>query len=261
VNQRKIRIRKKFSKAAGTYDQYAVVQERMACSLVDKLTRNQEKRKKILEIGCGSGNYTRLLQKRFPDSRITVIDFSESMIEHAGQKIKESSNINFICTDAEKYLENSLEYFELITSNATFQWFEDFGKAGAGVARILEPRGQFIGTVFGPETLFELGAGISTQLDSEFILPSARFPTMQMLKDSLGKVFSKVHIEEFKEITVYRSFKELLGHLSKTGVGGGQRKKPFVFTRNKLARLDSWFEQNYGRCQGTYHYFLVNCSK
>lgn len=41
----------------------------------------------ILELGCGTGNLTRQLHERWPQSPITVVDFSPEMLEITSQKL------------------------------------------------------------------------------------------------------------------------------------------------------------------------------
>lgn len=44
---------------------------------------------KILELGCGPGNVTKYLVKRFPDSRIIAVDLAPKMIEIAQKQLPE----------------------------------------------------------------------------------------------------------------------------------------------------------------------------
>ncbi|MFH1077484.1 MAG: methyltransferase domain-containing protein [Pseudomonadota bacterium] len=80
----KDRIRLAFSKAAKTYDKYAMLQQAIAFKLATRL--GERKFCNILEIGCGTGNYTLMLHKRYPSASITAIDFSEKMVEQAIKK-------------------------------------------------------------------------------------------------------------------------------------------------------------------------------
>ena len=43
----------------------------------------------ILELGCGTGNLTRLIAKRWPESQITIVDISKEML-------KEGSTITIV---------------------------------------------------------------------------------------------------------------------------------------------------------------------
>lgn len=52
-----------------------------AIDLVNRI--GVEKPKKILDVGCGPGNSTAVLAKRFPDANILGVDNSENMISAA----------------------------------------------------------------------------------------------------------------------------------------------------------------------------------
>ena len=51
---------------------------------------------KILELGCGPGNVTRLLKLRFPESEITAIDLAPQMIEIASKQLPD---VDFLVMD------------------------------------------------------------------------------------------------------------------------------------------------------------------
>ena len=55
----------------------------------------------ILDIGCGLGDTTLMLNERFPNSTITGLDGDASLIENATQeKTLLHPNLNFVCADA-----------------------------------------------------------------------------------------------------------------------------------------------------------------
>jgi len=51
---------------------------------------------KILELGCGPGNVTRLLKLRFPESQITAVDLAPQMIEIAQKQLPD---VDFVVMD------------------------------------------------------------------------------------------------------------------------------------------------------------------
>jgi len=75
----------------------------------------------VLDVGCGPGNSTAVLAKRFPDARITGIDNSPDMIEAAK---KACPNLHFKLSDANDGL-SGLGKFDLVFSNACIQWIPD----------------------------------------------------------------------------------------------------------------------------------------
>ena len=42
---------------------------------------------KILDIGCGTGTFAKIVKEKFPYAKITCLDFSKNMIEVAKEKL------------------------------------------------------------------------------------------------------------------------------------------------------------------------------
>lgn len=67
----------------------------------------------ILDIGCGLGDTTLMLNERFPNSTVTGLDGDASLIEIAiEEKSSLHSNLNFVCSDALKlpFDDNSFDF-------------------------------------------------------------------------------------------------------------------------------------------------------
>lgn len=78
-----------------------------------------ENPKRILDVGCGIGNSTAVLQNIYPKAKIIGADASEDMLERARMKCK---GIQFIHMDFENELERLNGTFDLIFSNACIHW-------------------------------------------------------------------------------------------------------------------------------------------
>lgn len=76
---------------------------------------------KIIDIGCGPGNSTEVLQKRFPKAQIIGIDSSPDMIQTAKSRY---NNIEFVCCDVNE-LFGKKEKYDIVFSNACIQWIPD----------------------------------------------------------------------------------------------------------------------------------------
>ncbi|MBP3378700.1 MAG: methyltransferase domain-containing protein [Clostridia bacterium] len=72
-----------------------------------------------LDVGCGPGNSSVVIKNIFPNADILGIDFSSDMIERAR---KDYPNISFEQWDADVFIENTSQKFDLIFSNACLQW-------------------------------------------------------------------------------------------------------------------------------------------
>lgn len=73
----------------------------------------------ILDIGCGPGNSTAVLRKKYPNAKILGIDVSENMIETAK---KTYPDMDFLLLDAGKDLDKLNRTFDAAFSNACIQW-------------------------------------------------------------------------------------------------------------------------------------------
>jgi len=78
----------------------AFIQEGYELPILRKMVSIQNP-ESVLEIGCGNGTGTRLINKYFHPEKITAIDLDEKMI-HIAQKTNRSGNISFMKMDASK---------------------------------------------------------------------------------------------------------------------------------------------------------------
>ena len=74
---------------------------------------------KIIDIGCGPGNSTAVLAKKYTNAYILGVDCSQDMIETAK---KEYPNLNFMMFNAETDFSNLSERFDIVFSSACIQW-------------------------------------------------------------------------------------------------------------------------------------------
>jgi trans-aconitate 2-methyltransferase len=71
----------------------------------------------IIDIGCGPGNSTQALRRRWPKSDILGLDYSEAMIAKARQDYPDQ---RWMVGDASKF--DAKGIYDLVFSNATLQW-------------------------------------------------------------------------------------------------------------------------------------------
>jgi trans-aconitate 2-methyltransferase len=90
----------------------------------------------ILDIGCGPGNSTQVLNERWPNSKILGIDNSLAMIEKAKN---DYPNQEWMLSDAGK--DNIPGKYDIVFSNATFQWIPNHLKLLKKIRDILFKNG------------------------------------------------------------------------------------------------------------------------
>lgn len=92
----------------------------------------------ILDIGCGPGNSTRVLQRRFPRARILGIDSSPAMVEAAQAACPD---LSFRLCDAGRELGRLGQKFDLVFSNACLQWVPDHAALLPSMMALLKENG------------------------------------------------------------------------------------------------------------------------
>ncbi|MCL2512645.1 MAG: methyltransferase domain-containing protein [Oscillospiraceae bacterium] len=101
---------------AELYLQFAGERDKPIFDLISHIPLNDPKR--ILDIGCGPGNSTAHLKKRYKNAEIIGIDSSRSMIEKARQA---HSGITWLLKDANEDL-SDLGAFDIVFSNSVLHW-------------------------------------------------------------------------------------------------------------------------------------------
>lgn len=74
----------------------------------------------IVDVGCGTGNVTRLLGERWPEARIVGVDSSSAMLEQARAATQGDTRYTFVEADLSTW--NSSAPVDLVFSNAALHW-------------------------------------------------------------------------------------------------------------------------------------------
>ncbi|GAA3409790.1 methyltransferase domain-containing protein [Paenibacillus hodogayensis] len=142
---------------------------------------------RILEIGCGTGRLTAALARALPEARFVCIDLSANMIAAARQNLAHwqldpdgNERVTFLEGDAETLVAEGESFsvvasdagsgleepgrrlgFDLIVSNAAFQWFAAPHRTIQACLRLLRPGGALVFSTFGPGTFRQLHASFA----------------------------------------------------------------------------------------------------
>jgi len=145
-------IARSFSQAAKTYDAAAFFQRIAGERLFERLDYFKLEPKHIVDLGCGTGVFTRELSARYSQAKVTGVDIAEGMIQWCRSQSKAE---DYLCADAVSlpFEDNSVD---LIFSNLSIQWVEDLEKLFVELNRVLKPEGLLLFTTLGPDTLKEL---------------------------------------------------------------------------------------------------------
>jgi len=163
-----------FSRAAASYDSVAELQRSVGNQLLAHLPASLQPLR-WLDLGSGTGHFTRALAERYAPSAGLAVDIAEGMLRHARPK---GGAAHFIAGDAEA-LPLQSDNVELLFSSLALQWCADFPRVLSEAQRVLHPGGVLA-------------------------FSSLCVGTLQELRDSWLAVDGFVHVNRFRRFEDYQ---------------------------------------------------------
>lgn len=194
----KTSVAKAFDSKVIAYDRHAKLQMKCAERLAAMLPDSAPVR--ILEVGCGTGFLTKLLQRRYPEAHITAIDIAGNMVGYCHQKFTGFLNVDFALADGEFF--ETAERYDLIVSNLSVQWFENPLTGLENLQRHLRPQGHIFYSTIGAQSFQEW----------QSTLAGLNLPQGLVARPAYEGI-----IEEQKEVIRYKSAWDFLKDLKNIG--------------------------------------------
>lgn len=163
-----------FSRAAESYDSVAALQRSVGQQLLAQLPAMISPAR-WLDLGCGTGYFSRALGQHFPRGEGLALDIAEGMLRHA-QPLGGAQR--FIAGDAER-LPLRDKSCDLLFSSLALQWCADFAAVLSEARRVLRPGGVLA-------------------------FSSLCVGTLQELRDSWQAVDGFVHVNRFRRFEDYQ---------------------------------------------------------
>ena len=193
-----------FDKKFSNYEENAKVQKEVALKLVKFLQEKEVKKdKNVLEIGCGTGMFTREFVKEFTPKSLILNDMYDIQ-----NYLKGINYDKFLLGNIE---ELSIPKSDLVVSSSVFQWLNNFTKVMEEISK----------------STTELGFSIYLEGNLEEIKDhfgvSLKYLTLDNVVEILTSLYSKV---KWKKESIEINFStplEALRHLKDTGVTGFER--------------------------------------
>lgn len=221
-----------FEKAKNTYRKNAIIQKQMAGLLILNLVKYVGcEFESILEIGSGTGFLTDEIIKNIKYKKFYMNDLTD----------------NFTNYTPTKYIKGDIckvhidEKFNLIASNAAFQWIDDYNKLFSKLNTVLSDSGIIVFSTFGKNNFSQIkditGFGLLYPDLTQFILESG---------------FEILYYMEDLRTVYFKTLKELLYHIKFTGVKTNNIK----WTKTEFKKFELEYTKKYKDSLGfelTYH--------
>jgi len=199
---------------------------------------------------------TYLLKKTYPKANIVAVDIAEGMVKVAKKRINDAS-IEFICGDIESITLN--RKFDLIVSNATFQWFNEPEKTLEMLKTHLNANGSLCFSTFGENTFIELHSCYRRLQNNtiSYVKPGQTFLSKAELKSMLNDIFDcdKLEISEKNYVEEFDSCFSFFESIKKIGANNAQGSgsiKDSKFIYKVIEQYEKDFKVN-NQIQATYH--------
>jgi malonyl-CoA O-methyltransferase len=216
----KRRVAESFSRAADSYDGVAELQREVGSELLDGLPQLAPAR--WLDLGCGTGHFTRALAARYPQAEGVALDLAEGMLRHARPL---GGARHFVAGDAES-LPLRDGSCDLVFTSLAVQWCADFAAVLAEAQRVLHPGGVLAFSSLCVGTLQELRDSWQAVDGFVHVNRFRRFEDYQMLCAASGlqvlaleRRTKALHFPDLRALT--RSLKDLGAHNLNPGRPGG----------------------------------------
>lgn len=212
-------VQEQFSKHASKYNSHNIIQQIISKALVRELPFEP---KRILELGCGSGQVFRNIDFDFDFYK--AIDFSQKMCDiHPKHKNLEIVCLDFDTKEFHENLQN--EKYDIILSSSALQWSKNLSLILQTLCKLSDTIHMVLFTSNTFKTIFELTNTQSPILD------------IQSIKSSFEQYY-KCDYEVLNYNLEFDSKKELFDYIKNSGVSGSQNSLSFQDAKKLYKNYD-----------------------
>lgn len=230
------RVSQRFTAAAHTYDQHAAAQQRICAHLLAMLKQQRPLHfQRVLEIGCGSGGFTRLLQAEGEVGEWCLNDLCESWSSELSKHL-EHAHWRWLGGDAERLAFPGS--FDLIASANALQWMRELPAFLRRLSASLAPQGLLLFNLFASDNLLEVKAITGQGLT---------YPSPSAVQSWLEKEYRILRMEEERIVLTFADPMEVLRHLKYTGVTANATG---VWTKGKQAHFCEAYRERFATAEG-----------
>ncbi len=154
-------VAERFGARATSYERYADLQRGIAAKLTRLLPELQ--RPRVLELGCGTGLFSRHLLARYPEGRFVLTDAAPAMLAECRNNLAQElcSDIGFEIMDASR--PGGEGQFDLIATSMALHWLADPAASVERLRGLLAPDGVLVYSALGPDSFPEWRAALAAE--------------------------------------------------------------------------------------------------
>ena len=230
-------VAQRFAKAGQSYSEQAIVQKQI-CQNLTRLLQHFCPRTipRVFEIGCGSGNLTRLITASFQIEELILNDLYADVQQH----FNSHESLKWLIGDVEAL--DFPQQLDMIVSGSALQWMQDLPRLLERCNDALVDQGWLCFSTFGSKNLLEIkeltGQGLS-------------YWSVENWNRALTQAgFEILHLSESETQLYFDSPKAVLQHLKATGVTATAQHR---WTKQTLQQ----FYQDYDRFKYAEGYSLT----
>jgi malonyl-CoA O-methyltransferase len=199
-------IRRRFDRAAATFDSAAFVHTATRDGLLERLEPMTLSADMIVDLGAATGAGSRPLARKFRGASVLSVDLSLRMLEKASRRSSWFSRRPAAQADARR-LPLADHSVDVVFSNLLLPWVADRAGVFSEISRVLRQDGLFLFSTLGPDSL----AGLMHE----------PFPDMHSIGDELVRAGLRDPVLDVDRLTVtYENRESLLRDLASLGCAG-----------------------------------------
>lgn len=208
-------IGKSFNKQAKQYEKAARVQQEIGQRLFERLDYLKIEPKRILDLGCGPGAFTKALQKKYPKAQVVGLDLAFGMLKASQSRQSWFTRWPLVQADL-----NTMPFpdgaFDLVFANQVIHWGASLPGVFREISRVMNVNGCLMFSTLGPDTFKELKQAWHGVNDYAHV---NEFADMHDVGDCLMSERFLEPVMDMELLTMhYKSVKDVMNSLKAQGV-------------------------------------------
>ncbi len=234
-------MRRAFERAAASHDRAAFLHREVGQRLLERLDLIKLRPETILDVGCGVGQITGALLKKYRKARVIGLELSPAMVALARKRAPWLRTLHGAVAELEA-LPLSAASCDLIFSNLALPWVLDLDRVFTEFRRVLKPGGALFFTTVGPDTLSELRRGWAAADSYNHV---NAFFDLHDIGDALLRAGLAEPVMDVERLTLtYPDVDRLMRDLKAVGAGNVTFGRPRGLTgKGRLEAMRTAYEQ------------------